>query len=86
MRFSNNFLRHELQDYLVDGSWRLNEVYEAVLHLRYNARRDRFDEQSYGLRQKLGTTWRIDYMMTLYGGDRRESRFGFSVQIQALSF
>ncbi len=86
LRFSNNFLRHELEDYLVDGSYRFNEVFEGVAHLRYNARRSRFDEQSYGIRQKIGTTWRIDYLVTLYNGPRRESKFGLSVQIQALSF
>lgn len=86
LRFANNFLRRELEDYLVDGNYRINEVYEGILHLRYNARRGRFDEQAYGIRQKLGTTWRLDYIVTLYDGPRRESRFGFNLRIEALSF
>ena len=86
LRFANNFLRRELEDYLADGTYRFNEVYEGVLHLRYNARRSRFDEQSYGIRQKLGTIWRVDYLVTLYDGPRRESRFGFNLRIEALVF
>jgi len=86
LRFASNFLRHELDDYLFQGSRRLNEVYEAIARVRYNARQQRFDEQSYGVRQNLGNIWSIDYLVTLYDGPRRESRFGFNVRVQAIRF
>jgi LPS-assembly protein len=85
-RFSSNFLRHELNDYFLQASRRLNEVFEAVVYLRYNERRRRFDEQSYGLRQNVKNTWSIEYTISLYEGRRRESRFGFNVRVDAVRF
>ncbi len=85
-RFSNNFLRHEIQDYQVDARVRLNETYDALTRLHYDARKRRFNEQAYGLSQNLGNTWLVAYIVSLYSGPRRESHFGLNVQIQARGF
>ncbi|MEO6001511.1 MAG: LPS assembly protein LptD [Opitutus sp.] len=85
-RFSSNFLRGELNDYFLEGSRRINEVYDGIIHLRYDARRQRFNEQVYGIRQNIGNTWRIEYLITIYDGRRRESRFGFNIRVDALRF
>ncbi len=86
LRFSSNFLRHELNDYFLEGSRRLNEVFEGIVHLRYDARQRRFNEQIYGIRQNIGNTWSVEYSISLYDGQRRESRFGLNVRIDALRF
>ena len=86
VRFSNNFLRYEIQDYHVDARRRLNETYEALTRLRYDARKRRFNEQAYGLAQNLGNTWLVSYIVSLYSGPRRESHFGLNIQIQARGF
>ncbi len=85
-RFSSNFLRSELNDYFFEGSRRFNEAFEGIVHLRYDARKQRFNEQTYGVRHNLGNTWRIEYLVTLYDGPRRESRFGFNIRVDALHF
>jgi LPS-assembly protein len=85
-RFSSNFLRGVLNDYFLEGSKRLNESFEAVVHLRYDARKERFNEQLYGVRHNIGNTWRIQYAITLYGGQQREKGIGFNVQVEALRF
>lgn len=86
LRFGNNFLRHQLEDYAVDGRARINERLEAITRLHYDARKRRFNEQSYGLAQNLGNTWLISYTVSLYSGRKRESAFGFNVQIDTLRF
>jgi LPS-assembly protein len=86
VRFGNNFLRHELQDYSVDGRVRLTERFEALTRLHYDARRHRFNEQAYGITQNLGNTWLVSYTVSLYSGRRRESSFGFNVQIDTVRF
>lgn len=86
VRFASNFLRHVVDDYYLEGTYRLNEAYEAVTHLRYDVRAARFDEQVYGIRQNLGNTWRVEYAVTLYNGPRRESRFGLSLRVDAIRF
>lgn len=85
-RFASNFLRSELNDYFLEGSRRFNEVFDGIVHLRYDARQHRFNEQSYGVRHNIGNTWRIEYLITFYNGPRRESRFGFNVRVDALRF
>jgi LPS-assembly protein len=85
-RFSSNYFRGELNDYFLEGSRRFNEVFDGILHLRYDARQKRFNEQSYGIRHNIGNTWRISYLVTLYDGPRRESRFGLNIRVDALRF
>ena len=86
VRIGNNFLQRELQDYTVDGRLRLTERFEALTRLHYDARRRRFNEQAYGITQNLSNTWLISYMVSLYSGRRRESSFGFNVQVDTVRF
>jgi LPS-assembly protein len=86
LRFANNFLRHQLQDYYIDGRVRINEAYEAVTQVRYDQRKHRFTEQSYGVVQNLANTWRISYLVSFYSGRQRESGFGFSIQVDTVRF
>ncbi|ACB77119.1 LPS assembly protein LptD [Opitutus terrae] len=86
VRFSSNFLRRELEDYFLEGQRRINEVFEGIVRLRYDARQDRFIEQIYGIRQNIANTWSVDYTISLYGGNRRESRFGLNIRIDAIRF
>lgn len=86
VRFSNNFLRGQIEDYAVEGRARINEAYQLLTRLHYDVRKSRFNEQAYGLVQNLGNTWQISYVLSLYSGRTRESHFGFNVQIDALRF
>jgi len=86
LRFGNNFLRNEIQEYSIDGRMRINERYEALTRLHYDARRRRFNEQSYGIVQNLGNTWLVTYAVNLYSGRRRESSFGFRIEIDTVRF
>ncbi len=86
LRFANNFLRHQLEDYLIDGRARINEQFDALAQLRYDQRKHRFTEQSYGIVHNLANTWRISYLVSLYSGRQRESGFGFSIQIDTVRF
>jgi len=86
VRFGNNFLRQQIQDYSIDGRMRLTERFEAVTRLHYDARKRRFNEQAYGITQNIGNTWLVSYTVSLYSGRRRESSFGFNVQIDTVRF
>lgn len=86
VRFSNNFLRNQIEAYALDSRFRLNERYDALARFQYDARTHRLNEQAYGLVQNLDNTWRVSYVVSLYSGPRRESHFGLNVQIEAMSF
>lgn len=86
LRFDTHFLRREIEEFVTSYQFRLNEVYEAVTKLHYDTRKRRFNEQAFGVRQNLHNTWVIEYLVTLYDGPRRESDFGFNVQVEAIGF
>ncbi|MEO6875631.1 MAG: LPS assembly protein LptD, partial [Opitutaceae bacterium] len=86
VRLSSNYLRHDLDDYFIEGRKRINEAYEAIGRLQYDFRTHRFNEQFYGVRQNLSNMWLVEYAVTIYDGPRRESPFGFNVQVQAIGF
>jgi LPS-assembly protein len=86
VRFGNNFLRRELEDYSLDIRRRLNERFEAIARLQYDTRRHRFNEQTYGLAHTLANTWLVSYSVSVYSGRKRESNFGFDLRVDALRF
>ena len=86
MRFSNNYLGRQIQDYFLDARTRLNERFDALVRLRYDARKRRLNEQAYGIVQNLDHAWRVSYIVSLTSGSTRESHFGFSVELEAIRF
>ncbi len=81
-RLGSHYLQHQLQEYVLDGSYRLDETRALLTRLHYDARLSRFVEQDYGLSQNLANLWLIRYLIVLYEGPRRESSFGFNVEVE----
>lgn len=86
LRLANHYLQRQTDDYQLDGRLRLNEVYTVAARLQYDSLNHRFTETSFGLRQNLDNAWLVEYGVTIYGGPRRESSFGFSVRVEVLRF
>lgn len=86
VRLSSHFLKHEYQEYSLDYRQRLNEVYDFVGRWRYDSLRSRFNEQTYGISQRLGQTWAVKYEVSFFQGPRRESSFAFNVEVDLLKF
>jgi len=86
VRLATHFLKSDYQEYLLEYRQRINEVYDVTGLWRYDARNDRFNEQSYGLWQRLGQTWAIKYEVSFFDGPRRESAFSLNVEVQLLKF
>lgn len=86
LRFATNFLRRESEDYRIEGRMHINESYDVLARLQYDARQRRLNEQAYGLVHNLDNTWLIEYVVSIYSGRRRENGFGFNVQVEARNF
>lgn len=85
-KLSSHFLRNDYQEYALDYRQRINEVFDVVGRWRYDVRNSRFNEQTYGISQRLGQTWAIKYEVSFSEGPRRESSFGFNLEIELLKF
>lgn len=84
LRFSNRYLTQQIQEYLVDGKYRLTEGYQLFSRLHFDAHENRFVERTIGLSQNLHNLWTIDYGVSFFSGRRRESNFGFTLRINLI--
>jgi LPS-assembly protein len=86
LRVANHYLEGDIQEHLAGFAYRLNEVFELYTRIHYDARRQRFNEQSYGLNQTLDNRWIVGYELSFFEGPRRESDFGFNLRLQTVRF
>ncbi|HEY4300588.1 MAG TPA: LPS assembly protein LptD, partial [Candidatus Didemnitutus sp.] len=86
VRLAAHFLKNDYEQYLLDYRQRINEEHDFYLRLLYDARRGRFDEQTFGITQRLGQTWNVRYEVSFTNGNTREGSFGINVQVDLLRF
>jgi LPS-assembly protein len=86
VRLASYLLRNDYEQYLLEYRQRINEVFDVIGRWRYDARLSRFNEQTYGVVQRLGQTWSVRYAVNFNQGTQRESHFGFSIAVDLLKF
>jgi LPS-assembly protein len=86
VRLATYFLKNDYEEYSLDYQIRLNENWDAAARWRYDSRRNRMNEQTYGLWQRLGQTWTVKYEVSFFEGPRRESSFAFNLEVDLLKF
>jgi LPS-assembly protein len=86
LQVASNFLRHEDDYYILNYQVRLNEKYQGIIRLGYNARAFRFDERGIGMIQNLANTWRVQYLFTVNDGPTRLGKFGFRVDVDVVRY
>jgi len=85
-RLATHYLKNNYEEYFLEYRQRLNEVYDVTALWRYDARNSRFNEQSYGVWQRLGQTWAVKYEVSWFNGPRRESSFALNIEVELLKF
>lgn len=89
-RWRLDLARHYLDggydQYVGEAGYTINEAWRLAGRVRYDADRDRFDEQTYSLLQNVADTWEIEYRVSFFEGDRREGGFGLGIAVQFLRF
>jgi LPS-assembly protein len=86
LRLATHFLRSEYDEYFLEYRRRINESFDVTGLWRYDARNSRFNEQSYGVWQRLGQTWAVKYEVSFFDGPRRESAFALNLEVELLKF
>lgn len=84
LRFANRYLTQQIQEYVIDGKYRMTEAYQIFTRLHFDARENRFVERTIGLSQNLHNLWTIDYGVSFFSGRRRESNFGFTLRVNLI--
>ncbi|MCF3652007.1 LPS-assembly protein LptD [Synoicihabitans lomoniglobus] len=86
LQFGNHYLAGDIQEFIAGFSYRVNEVWEGYTRVHLDSRRDRFVEQTYGVRQTIANRWIVGYELSFFEGPRRESDFGFNLVLDAIRF
>ena len=86
LSLSNQYLQHQIDEYTTEGRYRINEVYQLIGRLNYDARKSRFNERTIALRQNINNLWTVQYNVHNYEGNTREGNFGFSVEVRLAGF
>jgi len=88
VRLSTHYLRGTTgyEEYLLDCQQRVSDTLHFIGRWRYDARRSRLNEQTYGIMQRLGQTWDVRYEVSFNEGQQRESSFGFNIEVELLKF
>lgn len=86
LSLSTDFLDGVYHQYRLGGAYRLTERATFIVSLRFDANRDEFTRQSYGVRYHLGQAWEIEGALVLRNGAQREDDISFEASVQLLQF
>jgi len=84
--FAADFLDGVYDQYRLEGLYRITPHFAAFTALRYDARRDELTRQIYGIRQRLGRTFELEYAIAFREGAEREDDFSLRMGIRLLNF
>ncbi len=85
-RIATHYLKHQIEQYVVDASYRIDEVDRLLARAQYDARLNRLTEQDYGLEQTLGNLWLVRYFLSLREGPAREGPIGLNFELEMKRF
>ncbi|MGF1483677.1 MAG: LPS-assembly protein LptD [Opitutales bacterium] len=84
--FLSESLQRTINQFLVEGAYRIDPRSEVYARWRYDARRNEFTEQTYGIARRLGSAWRVGFETSFQSGSTRESsvQVNFRIDLVAL--
>jgi LPS-assembly protein len=77
---------NETNQYYWGGEYQINSDYSIRAQWRYDSEVSKLTEQFYGLRQRLGHTWTIEYVLGYRENAREDSDFSFGVNLRMDAF
>jgi len=77
-------LQHTLEQYWLDTTFRVNERYQLIGRWRYDEHLGGLTEQTYGIRQRFGETWDVQYGVSYFRSTLNQNGFGINVRVMLL--
>ncbi len=77
-------LQHTLDQYWLEATFRINERYHVFGRWRYDQHLGGLTEQTYGIRQRFGETWDIQYGVSYFRNTLNQDGFGVNVRVMLL--
>ncbi len=84
--FAVDYLQGFISQYSARGYYQLTPTYGVLAGVRYDRREDRITRHYYGLRQRIGTSWQVEYSVIFNEGSTREDDFQIGIRVILASF
>lgn len=75
-----------IEEYGADLVVTVHPRWDIIAQVRYDGNEGHFREQRYGLRQRLGRTWELEYGLVLRSGDDRADSVGVFAAVDLIQF
>jgi LPS-assembly protein len=79
--FETDSLQHTLDQYWLDANFRINERYRLFGRWRYDEHLGGLTEQTYGISQRFGETWDVQYGISYFRNTTNQNGFGVNVRV-----
>jgi LPS-assembly protein len=83
---ATHYLQDQIEEYIGEGRYRINEAYAAIARLQYDTRRSRLNECTLAIQQNIDNIWSIEYTFHYYQGQSRNNGFWPSVSVRLKGF
>ncbi|NDV61835.1 hypothetical protein G0Q06_05170 [Puniceicoccales bacterium CK1056] len=84
--FQAEYLKSAIEQYRVDGWYRLSETVGLFGNWQYDAFLKTWSLQRYGVSKRFANTWQVELYLTLTDADDRRGDFGVGIRVNWLSF
>jgi LPS-assembly protein len=86
LRYSARYFRKEIDQHMIDGWYRINETWGFGARFRFDSNQDSLTEQTYGVSQKIGNAWTVNYEVQRMQHDKNENGWQFRAVFNYLHF
>jgi hypothetical protein len=73
-----------LDQYWLETTFRINARYQLLGRWRYDQHLGGLTEQTYGIRQRFGETWDVQYGVSYFRNTTNQNGFGLNVRVMLL--
>lgn len=86
LRLQVEYLEGAIEQYELDGRYRLSEDIGLLASWHYDSRLDAWTAQRYGVTRRFGNVWQLELYITLTDENDREDDFSVGARLNWLSF
>jgi LPS-assembly protein len=86
LSLQTEFLETAIEQYALDGRYRLTENLGLLGYWQYDARLNNWTRQRYGISRRFGNVWQLEAYITLTDEDQRRDDFSVGLRLRWLSF
>ncbi len=83
---SNHYLQHQINQYITEGRYRINETYQIIGRLHYDVRESRINELSVILAQNISNIWSLEHNLHFFKGRKGEDGARYNIRISLRGF